>query len=121
MQVGYKYRFFGNDAAIAAQICNIFCYQDRNFLTASVPVHRIHVHVRRLVQAGHKVGMVTQTETRAIKASENKGSKTFQRKLTALYTAATLEVCPPAAVYVVRAAAMSQDVDTSSLPFAKYD
>ena len=36
--------------------------------------------------------MVTQTETRAIKASENKSSKTFQRKLTALYTPATLEV-----------------------------
>lgn len=55
-------------------------------------MHRMHVHVRRLVNAGHKVGLVRQMETKAIKASEGKGAKTFQRQLTALYTASTLEV-----------------------------
>lgn len=74
------------------QVCNIFAYQDRHFLCASVPVHRMHVHVRRLVQAGHKVGLVTQTETAAIKNAEGKGAKTFSRELTAMYTASTMEV-----------------------------
>ena len=55
MQVGYKYRLFGEDADIASSHCNIFSYPDRNFMTASVPVHRLHVYVRRLVEAGYKV------------------------------------------------------------------
>lgn len=54
-QVGYKFRFFGEDAEIAARECNIFSYPDRNFMTASIPVPRLHVYVRRLVQAGYKV------------------------------------------------------------------
>ena len=54
-QVGYKFRFFGEDAEVAARECNIFCYPDRNFMTASIPVPRLHVYVRRLVEAGHKV------------------------------------------------------------------
>jgi len=53
--VGYKYRFFGEDAEIASTHCNIFSYPDRNFMTASVPVHRLHVYVRRLVETGYKV------------------------------------------------------------------
>lgn len=32
---------------IAANVLNIVCHQDHNFLTASIPVHRLHVHVRR--------------------------------------------------------------------------
>ena len=40
---------------MAARECNIFAYPDRNFMTASVPVPRLHVYVRRLVEAGHKV------------------------------------------------------------------
>ena len=53
--MGYKYRLFGEDADIASSHCNIFSYPDRNFMTASVPVHRLHVYVRRLVEAGYKV------------------------------------------------------------------
>ena len=55
MQVGYKFRFFGEDAEVAARECNIFAYPDRNFMTASIPVPRLRVYVRRLVEAGHKV------------------------------------------------------------------
>ena len=55
MAVGYKFRFFGEDAETAARECNIFCYPDRNFMVASIPVPRLHVYVRRLVRAGHKV------------------------------------------------------------------
>lgn len=55
VQVGYKFRFFGKDAEIASSLCNIFTYPDRNFMTASIPVPRLHVYVRRLVAAGYKV------------------------------------------------------------------
>lgn len=55
--MGYKFRFFGPDAEVAAQVCNIFAYHDEKMgaMSASVPVPRLHVHVRRLVEAGHKV------------------------------------------------------------------
>lgn len=43
---------------MAAQVLGIYAYQDRAFLTAGIPVPRLHVHVRRLVRAGHKVGWV---------------------------------------------------------------
>lgn len=69
----------------------MFCYQDRNFLTASVPVPRLHVYVRKLVQAGHKVGIVRQTETAAIKSQGTNRNAPFTRQLTAIYTRATLE------------------------------
>ena len=39
------------------QVCNIFCYPDRNFMTASLPLPRLHVYVRRLVEAGHKASI----------------------------------------------------------------
>ena len=37
VECGYRYRFFGEDAAVAARILGIQCHQDRLFLTASVP------------------------------------------------------------------------------------
>ncbi|XP_069792575.1 DNA mismatch repair protein Msh3 [Narcine bancroftii] len=90
VECGYKYRFFGEDAEIAARELNIYCHPDHNFMTASIPVHRLFVHVRRLVAKGYKVGVVKQTETAALKAvGENKGNL-FTRKLTALYTKSTL-------------------------------
>lgn len=42
-------------AETAARECNIFAFPDHNFMTASIPVPRLHVYVRRLVEAGHKV------------------------------------------------------------------
>ncbi|XP_031216322.1 DNA mismatch repair protein Msh3 isoform X2 [Mastomys coucha] len=90
VECGYKYRFFGEDAEIAARELNIYCHLDHNFMTASIPTHRLFVHVRRLVAKGYKVGVVKQTETAALKAiGDNKGS-VFSRKLTALYTKSTL-------------------------------
>ncbi|XP_013368469.1 PREDICTED: DNA mismatch repair protein Msh3 [Chinchilla lanigera] len=90
VECGYKYRFFGEDAEIAARELNIYCHLDHSFMTASVPTHRLFVHVRRLVAKGYKVGVVKQTETAALKAAgENRGS-VFARKLTALYTKSTL-------------------------------
>lgn len=91
VEVGYKYRFFGEDAEIAARILGIYAHMDHNFLTASVPTFRLNVHVRRLVSAGYKVGVVKQTETAAIKSHGSNRSGPFCRGLSALYTKATLE------------------------------
>uniref|UniRef100_A0A8I5T419 DNA mismatch repair protein MSH3 n=1 Tax=Pongo abelii TaxID=9601 RepID=A0A8I5T419_PONAB len=90
VECGYKYRFFGEDAEIAARELNIYCHLDHNFMTASIPTHRLFVHVRRLVAKGYKVGVVKQTETAALKAIGDNRSSLFSRKLTALYTKSTL-------------------------------
>ncbi|XP_077722647.1 DNA mismatch repair protein Msh3 isoform X1 [Canis aureus] len=90
VECGYKYRFFGEDAEIAARELNIYCHLDHNFMTASIPTHRLFVHVRRLVAKGYKVGVVKQTETAALKAVGDNKSSLFSRKLTALYTKSTL-------------------------------
>ncbi|NXG02171.1 MSH3 protein, partial [Sakesphorus luctuosus] len=90
VECGYKYRFFGEDAEIAAKELNISCHLDHNFMTASIPSHRLFVHVRRLVAKGHKVGVIKQMETAALKAAGENKSSLFSRKLTALYTKSTL-------------------------------
>jgi DNA mismatch repair protein MSH3 len=43
----------------------------------------------RLVAQGHKVGVVRQTETAALKAAGDNRNQPFKRELTNLYTAAT--------------------------------
>ncbi|KAJ1391064.1 hypothetical protein SESBI_36989 [Sesbania bispinosa] len=91
VEVGYKYRFFGQDAENAARVLGIYAHMDHNFLTASIPTFRLNVHVRRLVSAGYKVGVVKQTETAAIKSHSLNRSGPFCRGLSALYTKATLE------------------------------
>lgn len=91
IEVGYRYRFFGQDAENAARVLGIFAHYDHKFLTASIPTFRLHVHVRRLVEAGYKVGVVRQTETAALKAHGANKAGPFTRSLSALYTRATLE------------------------------
>lgn len=59
------------------------------FASASIPVHRLHVHVKRLVAAGYKVGVVRQLETAALKAAGDNRNAPFVRKLTNLYTKGT--------------------------------
>jgi DNA mismatch repair protein MSH3 len=102
MEVGYKFKFFGEDARIASKELGIVCipgkfrydehpseaHYDR-FASASFPVHRLQVHVKRLVQANHKVGVVRQLETAALKAAGNNRNTPFVRKLTNLYTKGT--------------------------------
>jgi DNA mismatch repair protein MSH3 len=90
VECGYKYRFFGEDAETASKVLNVYAFMLKNFMSASIPVHRLDVHVRRLVQAGYKVGIVKQTETAALKkVSENK-NQPFTRELVAMYTPSTL-------------------------------
>ncbi|KAI3815809.1 hypothetical protein L1987_15491 [Smallanthus sonchifolius] len=91
IEVGYKFRFFGKDAEDAARVLGIYAHMDHNILTASILTFRLHIHVRRLVSAGYKVGVVKQTETASIKAHESNKLGPFCRGLSALYTKATLE------------------------------
>ncbi|OJD17750.1 DNA mismatch repair protein MSH3 [Emergomyces pasteurianus Ep9510] len=102
VEVGYKFRFFGEDARIAAKELSIVCIPGKfrfdehpseahltRFASASIPVHRLHVHVKRLVAAGYKVGVVRQLETAALKAAGDNRNAPFVRKLTNLYTKGT--------------------------------
>ncbi|KAE8269056.1 hypothetical protein A4X09_0g3288 [Tilletia walkeri] len=89
IEVGYKLKFYGDDARVASRELNIACFPEKNLLTAMIPVHRLHVHIRKLIAAGYKVGVVRQTETRALKAVSANKSQPFTRELTAMYTAST--------------------------------
>ncbi|RAL15610.1 mismatch repair protein MSH3 [Aspergillus homomorphus CBS 101889] len=102
VEVGYKFRFFGEDARIAAKELSIVCIPGKlrfdehpseahldRFASASIPIHRLHVHVKRLVAAGHKVGIVRQIETAALKAAGDNRNAPFERRLTSLYTKGT--------------------------------
>lgn len=101
-QVGYKYQFYGEDARIAAKELSIVCIPGKfrfdehpseahlhRFASASIPIPRLHVHVKRLVTAGHKVGVVQQIETAAVKAAGDNKSTPFMRELTNVYTQGT--------------------------------
>ncbi|KAJ3218681.1 Mismatch repair protein msh3 [Dinochytrium kinnereticum] len=76
VEVGYKFRFFEEDALTASKILNIVAYKDKNMYGASIPTQRLNVHVKKLVQLGYKA------------AGDNK-SAPFQRKLTNIYTRGT--------------------------------
>ncbi|KAJ1508862.1 Mismatch repair protein msh3 [Coelomomyces lativittatus] len=90
IEVGYKYRFFGDDAKVAADHLNVVCWHDRNFLTASVSSHKIQTHIRRLVSDGFKVGLVQQVETAPLKFISKNKYTPFERELVQMYTDATL-------------------------------
>ncbi|KAL0466527.1 DNA mismatch repair protein Msh3 [Neurospora intermedia] len=102
VEVGYKFRFFGEDARIAARELSIVCIPGKfrydehpseahldRFASASIPVHRLPVHAKRLVAAGYKVGVVRQIETAALKKAGDNRNAPFVRKLTNVYTKGT--------------------------------
>ncbi|XP_073118663.1 DNA mismatch repair protein MSH3 isoform X2 [Henckelia pumila] len=147
IEVGYKYRFFGEDAENAARVLGIYAHMDHNFLTASVPTFRLNFHTRRLVSAGYKVGVVKQTETAAIKAHGLNKSGPFCRGLSALYTKATIEAaqdmggaeegCGPCSSYLfcvvekevgnveggvdVRIGAVGVEISTGDVVYGEFD
>lgn len=47
MECGYRYRFFGKGAEVASKVLKIASYLDHSFMTASIPIHRLNVHLRR--------------------------------------------------------------------------
>ncbi|KAJ8078692.1 Mismatch repair protein msh3 [Marasmius tenuissimus] len=89
VEVGYKYKFFGDDAKAAAKELGIVCFPDRNFTVASIPTFRWEIHLRKLLSQGHRVGIVNQVETAALKKVGDNRNAPFERKLVRLYTAAT--------------------------------
>ncbi|KAF9533444.1 DNA mismatch repair protein MSH3 [Crepidotus variabilis] len=89
IQVGYKYKFYGDDAKVAAKELGMVAYPDRNFMVASIPLERRDIHMKNLLSHGHRVGIVAQIETAALKKIGTNRNKVFERKLTHLYTAAT--------------------------------
>ena len=89
MEVGYKYKFHGYDAKIAGRELGIAAFPSRNFYTASIPTHRLHVHVKKLISLGYKVGVISQMETAALKKVGDNRNAPFTRELTHLFTAAT--------------------------------
>jgi len=123
VEVGYKFKFFGEDARIAAKELSIVCISGKlrydehpseahldRFASASIPVHRLPVHAKRLVAAGHKVGVVRQVETAALKKVGDNRNAPFTRKLTNVYTKGT---------YVDEIGELSQQSD-SAAPAAGY-
>jgi DNA mismatch repair protein MSH3 len=60
IEVGYKFMFYGGDAKAAAEVLSIVAYPKGHFIQAGVPTARLKFHLRRLVEAGHKVGVVRQ-------------------------------------------------------------
>ncbi|ERS95715.1 hypothetical protein HMPREF1624_07790 [Sporothrix schenckii ATCC 58251] len=102
VEVGYKFRIYGEDARMAARTLGIVCIPGKlrydehpseahldRFASASFPVARLPVHVKRLVAAGHKVGVVRQMETAALKKAGDNRNAPFVRKLTSVYTKGT--------------------------------
>ncbi|KAK8138551.1 DNA mismatch repair protein [Apiospora sp. TS-2023a] len=102
MEVGYKFRFFGEDARTAAKELSIVCIPGKmrydehpseahldRFASASIPVPRLPVHAKRLVAAGHKVGVIRQIETAALKKVGDNRNAPFVRQLTNVYTKGT--------------------------------
>lgn len=102
VEVGYKFKFFGEDARVASKELSIVCIPGKmrydehpseahldRFASASIPVHRLPVHAKRLVAAGHKVGVVRQVETAALKKAGDNRNAPFVRKLTNVYTKGT--------------------------------
>lgn len=98
-QVGYKFKFFGQDAVVASHLLNIMLIpgnislEDQShdrFAYCLIPDSRLHVHLQRLLNNGLKVGVVKQTETAAVKSVDglNK-SGLFERKITGIYTKGT--------------------------------
>lgn len=99
VQVGYKFKFFADDAAIASKILNIMLLpgttkfedlKNGKFAYCSIPDNRLHIHLQRLLNYGYKVAVIKQTESAAIKNMESSNkSGLFERKITGVYTKAT--------------------------------
>ncbi|KAK0655704.1 DNA mismatch repair protein MSH3 [Cercophora newfieldiana] len=124
VEVGYKFRFFGEDARIAAKELSIVCIPGKfrydehpseahldRFASASIPVHRLPVHAKRLVAAGHKVGVVRQIETAALKKAGDNRNAPFVRKLTNVYTKGT---------YIDENGELDQSGDNTGAPSGGY-
>ncbi|ODV91194.1 hypothetical protein CANCADRAFT_31913 [Tortispora caseinolytica NRRL Y-17796] len=102
-EVGYKYNFYAQDAQIASSLLKVVLIPGQpvidqsgqrdgrysKFASCSVPTHRISIHIRRLTEAGYKVGIVSQSETAALKAASANKSGPFSRHVSQIFTRAS--------------------------------
>ena len=100
VRVGYKYKFFAQDAEIVSNILQIRLVpgkktlddsdpNDKNyrkFQYCSIPDTRLHVHLQRLVYFNYKVAVVEQTETSALKKNSTNGNTLFAREIKNIFT-----------------------------------
>lgn len=98
IQVGYKYKLFGEDAKIASKILNIMYIvgskddlRQEQFAYCSFPDFKLHINLKRLLNHGYKIGVVKQMESAIVKEIEkqSKTSDLMKRELTAVYTKGT--------------------------------
>jgi DNA mismatch repair protein MSH3 len=93
VEVGYRFKLYGDDALNASKVLGIIAYSASNFMCASIPTQRLSYHLRRMINAGYKCGVVRQQETAALKAAATDSSKKsapFSRDLENMYSASTL-------------------------------
>ncbi|KAK6461134.1 DNA mismatch repair protein MSH3 [Scheffersomyces coipomensis] len=96
-QVGYKFKSFGQDAEIISKILNIMYIRggdnnenDEEFSYCSFPDNRLHINLKRILEHGHKVGVVKQSESAIVKSVEKTNkSDLMTRELTGTYTKGT--------------------------------
>ncbi|WAR62094.1 hypothetical protein PtB15_14B188 [Puccinia triticina] len=113
MEVGYKIRLFGPDAVLASQVLSIGHLAIPGRETAFFPKTSLHVHLSRMIMAGHKVGLFVQSETRALRNPELVGVKgakgrVFSRHLAGVYSLSTWTESDPSQGFAAAAAAAAE-------------
>jgi DNA mismatch repair protein MutS len=84
-RAGDFYELFGDDAVLVARILNIaLTSRDRTVPMAGFPHHALETHLRKLIQAGHRVAICEQLET----AAQAKGL--IRREVVRVVTPGTL-------------------------------
>ncbi|EDK44366.1 conserved hypothetical protein [Lodderomyces elongisporus NRRL YB-4239] len=94
IQVGYKYKVYGEDARHVARCLNIMFISsstDPTFSYCSFPENRLHINLQRILNTGVKVGVVKQMESAIIKEVDKigKSGDLMKRELTGVYTRGT--------------------------------
>lgn len=92
-QVGYKYKLFGKDALAGSKILNVMYVPNRDkpeFSYCTFPDFKLHINIKRILTHGHKIGVIKQMESAAIKAVDRQLSlDVMERQLTGIYTSGT--------------------------------
>ncbi|CAH7675923.1 muts domain V-domain-containing protein [Phakopsora pachyrhizi] len=87
MEVGYKIQLFGKDAVLASKILSIGHLSIPGQEAAYFLKTNLGIYIERLVRAGLKVGLISQSETRSLKNGSRKNL--FKRHLSRTYSLAT--------------------------------
>nr|A3LU10.3 RecName: Full=DNA mismatch repair protein MSH3; AltName: Full=MutS protein homolog 3 [Scheffersomyces stipitis CBS 6054] len=97
IQIGYKYKMFGDDAKLGSKILDIMYIRGGDdgtrdeFSYCSFPDFKLHINLKRLLTHGLKIGVVKQLESAIVKTVEksSKSSDLMKREITGVYTRGT--------------------------------